>query len=339
MSIEILENVDLKSFNTFNVSAFAKYFINATQIDHLQNALKFCKKNSLPYILLGQGSNILFKNNYPGLVIEINIKGYRLIKETENSYFVNAMCGQNWDEFVQYCLQNYYFGIENLSLIPGSIGAAPVNNIGAYGAQVSDLIHGLRAIEIKTGDIVKFTNKQCEFTYRSSVFKNKLQDQYIISEVTFKFKKNAKINITNLSLSKALSHIPEATITPMLVRETVCNLRNKLYYHAPSMGNAGSFFWNPIIDNDRYITLKKSFPDILAFQDKSGVKLSAEWLIEQAGWKGYRNRNVGVHQNKPGVLVNFGEATGEELFELANNIQGSVREMFGITLIPEVKII
>lgn len=339
MSIKILKKIDLKTFNTFHVSAQAKYFVDATEISHLQQAINFCQEKSIPFILIGQGSNLLFKADYPGLIIELNIQGITLLKTTETHYFVHAMCGESWHEFVLYCLDNHYYGLENLSLIPGTIGAAPVQNIGAYGVELSEFLFELEALEIATGELVTFSRKQCEFSYRSSVFKQDLKDKYIICSITFKLLKEPNVNFSYFTLADALKKFPEADVTPQLVSSTVCAIRRSKLPDPGDLGNVGSFFWNPVIEKNRYRELQKLFPEIVGYPHGDRVKLAAAWLIEKAGWKGYRRGDVGVHQEHALVLVNYGKATGAELYELSKKIQVSVEEMFDIELLPEVRIV
>ncbi|MDC0598564.1 UDP-N-acetylmuramate dehydrogenase [Gammaproteobacteria bacterium] len=337
--MEILENFNLKNFNTFHVSAHAKYFADITEIGHLQQALNFCKEKSIPFMLIGQGSNLLFKEDYPGLIIELNIKGTEVVNESDTHVYAKAMCGENWHDFVQHCLKEHYYGLENLSLIPGTVGAAPVQNIGAYAVEIADFLFELEALEIASGKLVTFTNQQCEFDYRDSVFKKGLKDQYIICSVTFALLKKAQPNLSYAGLAEALKDLPEEQITPALVSETVCSIRRSKLPDPGNLGNAGSFFWNPIIDKTQFMALQEKFPEIIAYPNGDKIKLAAAWLIEKAGWKGYREGDVGVHKEHALVLVNYGSATGAELYELSVKIQASVKALFGIELWPEVRII
>jgi len=337
--MELLENFNLKNFNTFHVSAHASYFVNVPDLACLRDALAFARARGLPFMLIGQGSNILFRQDYPGLIIEMNIRGRKLLGEDDTHWYVKASCGENWHAFVQWCLENGYYGLENLSHIPGTVGAAPVQNIGAYGVEMKDVMLSLEALEIATGELVTFSNADCGFAYRHSVFKGDKRDQYIIYSVTFALHKQAVVNIGYASLAKALEGTPEADITPELVGITVTEIRRSKLPSPSRLGNAGSFFWNPVVPRRQFDTLKLEHPGIVGYPDGEQVKLAAAWLIEQAGWKGFREGDVGVHSQHALVLVNHGHATGAELVDLSERIQRSVKEKFGIHLMPEVRII
>jgi UDP-N-acetylmuramate dehydrogenase len=337
--MEILDNFNLKHFNTFHVSAFARYFINVTDIASLKEALKFATEKELPFMLIGQGSNLLFRENYPGVILEMNVHGKKILTEEDGGVLVKARCGENWHAFVQWCLDNKCYGLENLSLIPGNIGAAPVQNIGAYGVELCEVMESLEALEIATGELKTFSNADCGFSYRSSVFKEELKDQYVIYSVSFRLNRKADVKIEYASLANALKGVQEEKITPELVSKMVCEIRSSKLPSPSKLGNAGSFFWNPVISAEEFSTLQKNFPKIVAYPNGDKVKLAAAWLIEQAGWKGYRDGDVGVHQDHALVLVNYGLGTGEQLVTLSEQIQTSVQEKFGIYLTPEVRII
>lgn len=337
--MEVLEHFNLKNFNTFRVSATARYFVNANSLASLRDALEFARRKQVDFMLIGQGSNLLFREDYPGLIIEMNIRGKQLVDESEDHWIVKALCGENWHAFVQWCVDNGYFGLENLSLIPGTIGAAPVQNIGAYGVELKDVMLELEALERETGELKTFSNADCKFAYRHSVFKGELRDQYIIYSVTFRLNKSADVNISYGALAKALADVPEAEITPEKVAQTVCDIRRSKLPNPSRLGNAGSFFWNPLVSLETFQSLQEAFPDIVGYPDGDQVKLAAAWLIEQAGWKGHREGDVGVHQDHALVLVNHGHATGAELVDLSERIQRSVHDKFGVKLTPEVRII
>ncbi len=335
----IQENVNLKKFNTFHLSTLAKYFCEVSSIDDLLEALDFCQQKNLPFIIIGQGSNLLFKQDYIGLIIELNIQGIDLVKETEKHFYVKAQCGENWHNFVQYCLQQGYYGLENLSSIPGTIGAAPVQNIGAYGVEVSEFLVELEALEISSRELRTFSKEDCQLSYRQSIFKTKWKNRFVITSVTFKLLKNFRPNLSYPVLRASLKAIPKDQITPQIVSDAVCAIRKSKLPDPVELGNAGSFFWNPVISSDNFLHLQKKHPDIVGYAHEDGYKLAAAWLIDKAGWKGYRQGDVGVHKEHALVLVNFGEASGKELYDLSVRIQQSVRKMFGIELQPEVRII
>lgn len=342
--MHIQENLNLKNFNTFHVSAYAKYFSEIRHVEELVEALTFSQQNQLPFMIIGQGSNLLFKEDYPGLIIELNIKGIELINEDAEHYYIKAQCGENWHDFVLYCLQAGYYGLENLSLIPGTVGAAPVQNIGAYGVELSEFLHELEALEIASGKNVSFSKEECRLSYRQSIFKAELKDKFVITNVTFKLYKKAHNNLSYPALRDALSSQDPESINPQLISDTVCNIRRSKLPDPVELGNAGSFFWNPIVSKEELLRMQKSYPDIVAYPYLEGskqeqYKLAAAWLIDQAGWKGFREGDVGVHKEHALVLVNYGQATGAELYNLSQRIQQSVKKMFAIELLPEVRVI
>lgn len=337
--MELLEHYNLRQLNTFHIPVVTRYFVDARCLRDMKEAVAFAQAKKLPFMLIGQGSNLLFREDYPGLIIELNIKGRELLEETEDSVLVQAACGEIWHHFVLYCLEQGWYGLENLSLIPGTVGAAPVQNIGAYGVELADVLLRLEALSIDSGEIHTFSNVDCNFGYRNSIFKQELAGKFIITSVTLRLSKEPKVNLSYGTLAKALEDVTTEEITPELVSSTVCKIRSSKLPDPSSLGNAGSFFWNPVVEQSRFQELKSSFPDIVGYPDGGNIKIPAAWLIEQAGWKGFREGDVGVHQEHALVLVNYGEANGEELFQLANKIQSSVDEKFGIKLRPEVRII
>ena len=335
----IQENFNLKDFNTFRISAYTKYFSEILSVEDLLEALAFCQQKNLPFMIIGQGSNLLFKQDYSGLIIELNIKGIELVAETKEHFYLKVQCGENWHNFVQHCLQHGYYGLENLSLIPGTVGAAPVQNIGAYGVEISEFLHELEALEISSGKLHKFSKDDCQLSYRNSIFKAELKDRFVIINVTFKLLKSSQPNLGYPALRDALKDIAEEKITPQIISDAVCEIRMSKLPDPVELGNAGSFFWNPVISNDNYLSLQKTYPDIVAYPYEGQHKLAAAWLIDKAGWKGYREGDVGVHKEHALVLVNFGNASGAELYDLSVRIQDSVLKMFGVELQPEVRII
>lgn len=337
--MELHEHFNLKQLNTFHIPVKARYFVDATSIDDLRSALQFANSHGLPFMLIGQGSNLLFRHDYPGLIIEMNLKGIEVVRDTHDEVLLKAACGEIWHELVLYCLDHELYGLENLSLIPGTVGAAPVQNIGAYGVELADVFESLEALEIATGKIHDFGRADCSFGYRTSTFKQDRKDRYLITSVTLRLSRTPTVNIRYGALQQALAEVPDADITPRLVSETVCAIRSsKLPDHA-TLGNAGSFFWNPHISCEHFTRLQADYPDIVGYPEDEGIKVPAAWLIERAGWKGYREGDVGVHREHALVLVNYGQASGEELWQLASKIQASVRQKFEVALQPEVRII
>jgi UDP-N-acetylmuramate dehydrogenase len=334
--MKILKNKNLKKLNTFGVSATAKYFAVAQNTNELKQILnskefKSCKK----HLVLGGGSNILFVNNFDGLVIKNKIKGIKKIKETKNYTYLQFGAGEIWDDCVKYAVNKGLCGIENLALIPGTIGAAPIQNIGAYGAEIKNVFSTLQAIEIKTGKTKNFTKKDCEFDYRWSVFKGKLIDKFIVTNVTLKLSKNPKYNIKYAGLEQELQ---EKTINLKNIRKAVIKIRKSKLADPKILGNAGSFFKNPIVSKAKYKELKNVYKEIPGFEENSNIKLSAGWLIDNCGFKGYKYKNVGVFKNHALVLVNY-KGTGKQLFELKEIIKKEVLKKYVVTLKEEVKII
>jgi UDP-N-acetylmuramate dehydrogenase len=335
----VRENVDLHHLNTFHVTARCRWFAEVASAEELSQVLAWMHGRNLPYILLGQGSNILFREDYPGLVIELGMKGISLLGQTGETVLVQAMGGEIWHPFVEYCLDHGWYGLENLSLIPGTVGAAPVQNIGAYGVELQDVLHELQAIEIATGETITFSNADCDFSYRSSVFKKELRDQFIITAVTFRLSTAPRLVLTYPALQDALKGMAVEHVDPRKVSDKVCEIRRSKLPDPDQLGNAGSFFWNPRLSQQRFEKLKAQYPDMPGYSEGDTIKVPAAWLIEKAGWKGYRDGDVGVHDRHALVLVNHGAATGAELVALSERIQASVVEKFGIQLWPEVRIV
>jgi UDP-N-acetylmuramate dehydrogenase len=333
------ENVDLRHLNTFHVSAKARYLVQITADAQLRAVTQWRQQQQLPYMLLGQGSNVLFKADYPGLIIELHTSGIRVVSENEDWVEVDVAAGERWHEFVSYALRQGWYGLENLSLIPGTVGAAPVQNIGAYGVEVKDHIVQVEALEVATGEFRRFSNADCAFSYRQSFFKQGGKDQFIICSVRFRLLRKAKLILNYPALQQALAAVSAEQLTPQLVSDTVCAIRRSKLPDPGVLGNAGSFFWNPRLEAAQFAAMRMQFPQLPGYADGDGFKVPAAWLIEQAGWKGYREGDVGVHKDHALVLVNYGEATGAELVSLSEKIQASVLAKFNVQLWPEVRII
>ena len=334
--MDIKENISLKKYNTFGISAFAKRFISIDSVYQLQQLLKINKE----VFLISGGSNMLLTKNIEKLVIHINTKGISIDKEDDQFVYLTVNSGENWHDFVVWCVSQNYGGIENLSLIPGNVGTSPIQNIGAYGVEVKDTITRVEGIEIATGKLVTFSNEDCKFGYRNSIFKNTHKGKVILTSVGFKLtKKNHKLNTSYGAIETEL--ISKKITTPSLknISDAVISIRNTKLPDPKEIGNAGSFFKNPTIPTTQFDTLKASFPSIPGYPSTEGVKVAAGWLIEQAGWKGKRIGDVGVHAKQALVLVNYGGGSGEEIKSLSQQIQASVFDKFGIQLHPEVNFI
>jgi UDP-N-acetylmuramate dehydrogenase len=293
------------------------------------------------HFILGGGSNILLTKNYDGLVVKVEIMGKDVIAEDDSSITLRVGSGENWHQFVMYCVDRNYGGIENLSLIPGTVGAAPMQNIGAYGVEIKKNILGVEAIEISTGDVRYFDNEGCRFGYRESIFKHDVKDQFLISSITLKLtKRDHQFNISYGAIDETLKKFGVQNLSIKAISDAVINIRSSKLPDPARIGNAGSFFKNPSIQADLMDSIKKDFPSLPSYPSGDGlVKIPAAWLIEQCGWKGKTFDNIGVHQHQALVLVNYGGGDGEKIWELAMKIKESVKEKFSISLQPEVNVI
>jgi UDP-N-acetylmuramate dehydrogenase len=333
--LNIQQNISLKKYNTFGIDAIAKQFITANSIKELQEIIT--NKNDI--FLLGGGSNMLLTSNISKLVVHLNLKGIIVNDTAKNEVFVTAEAGENWHDFVIWCISQNYGGLENLSLIPGNVGASPIQNIGAYGVEIKDTFHQLEAIEIETGKIKTFDKEACNFGYRNSVFKNELKGKYIIVNVTFKLTKNKhQLNISYGAIKNYLNDIEHPTLKE--ISDAVISIRQSKLPDPKEIGNSGSFFKNPVISKMDFDKLQKKYPEIPSYiVSESEIKIPAGWLIEQCGFKGKRFGEAGVHKNQALVLINYGNATGKEIFKLAQKIQETVKKTFNIDLEIEVNII
>ncbi len=340
MFAKVKEDFSLKEYNTFGISIKAKYFVEIDTLNQLKEIFKSEKFKNTNILLLGGGSNILFTKDFDGLVVKNNILGIEKISENEDTILIKSGSGENWHKFVLYCLDNNFSGIENLSLIPGTVGATPLQNIGAYGVEIKDVFHSLSAFEIATGEIKTFFNDDCHFGYRESIFKKELKNKYIIISVTFKLSKSPKINISYGAITDTLKEMGINNPTIKDVSKAVCYIRTKKLPDPLVIGNAGSFFKNPEITREHFKTLKEKFPDIVSYKTNTdNLKIPAGWLIEKSGWKGKTFDNYGVHKNQALVLVNYDDAKGEDINRLADQIKESIFNNFGINLEKEVNII
>lgn len=334
--MHLQKDVSLLPYNTFGIDKKAKYFSIANNIQDVIEAIQFSKKNNIPLVVLGGGSNILLTKDLEALLLKIDIQGISLIKETNESVWIEVGAGVNWHSLVLYCIEKEWAGVENLSLIPGTVGASPMQNIGAYGIEIKEVFENLTAINRETLSIEKFDWAQCEFGYRESVFKNKLKNKYIISSVCFKLNKNPVFNTNYGAIQDTLQSMQVEELSIKAISDAVIKIRQSKLPDPKQIGNAGSFFKNPTVETAKFEALKKEYPLIPGYPLQDGVKIPAAWLIEQAGWKGKRFGNIGVHQNQPLVLVNYGDGDGAEIKILSEKIQASVEEKFGILLSPEV---
>ncbi len=337
--MKIEQNHSLQPYNSFGIEISSKYFSSFSSIESLEEIIEQQQKSSDPLLVLGGGSNILFTKNFDGWVIKNDLKGIDVIKTDRSFIYVKAMAGENWHQLVLHCVENGYAGIENLSLIPGNVGASPMQNIGAYGVEIKDVFYELEAYLITDKKIVRFSNKDCAFGYRESVFKRALKNQYIILSVTYQLRKEPIYNTSYGAIEKELDAMNIDRLSIKSIADAVINIRSSKLPDPKKIGNAGSFFKNPVIPTIQFELLKKSFPELPGFTIAEVVKVPAGWLIEQCGWKGFRKADAGCYDKQALVLVNYGKATGAEIFDLSTTIIQSVQEKFGITLEREVNII
>jgi UDP-N-acetylmuramate dehydrogenase len=339
-SSQIEKNVSLAPFNSLKVDAVARGFAQIQSIERLENLLN---NSSLPFdkkFVLGGGSNVLFVNDFEGLIIYIAIRGKEIVQETDDHVWLKVGAGENWHNIVRYCVKNGWGGVENLSLIPGTAGAAPIQNIGAYGAELQEVFDSLTAVEMQTGKRRTYDKEACNFGYRDSIFKQELKGEVIVTNVTLKLAKNPVLNTSYGALKEKIDERDIADPTVADISDIVIEIRQSKLPDPSTLGNAGSFFKNPVITNDAYENLKKSHSDMPGYDMKNArKKVPAGWLIEQAGWKGKVVGSVGTYRQQALVIVNHGGATGKEILALSQEIQKSVKQMFDIALVPEVNIV
>ncbi|MBO9682258.1 MAG: UDP-N-acetylmuramate dehydrogenase [Flavisolibacter sp.] len=338
--MNVQENISLKQYNTFGIDAAAKYFATFESIAELEEVLNSKLQTPNSKLILGGGSNILLTKDFDGIVLKNEIKGIEVVNEDEDHIYIKVGAGENWHQFVMHCVQHNYAGVENLSLIPGNVGASPMQNIGAYGVEIKDVFYELEAFHKQEKFIEKFSLTDCDFGYRESVFKNKYKDQFVIANVTYRLNKRPFFNTSYGAINQELERMGVKELSIQAISQAVINIRTSKLPDPKEVGNAGSFFKNPIISNEQYLELKKAFPNIVAFPSGNDhTKLAAGWLIEQCGWKGYRKGDAGCYPKQALVLVNYGSAPGKEIFDLSEEIIQSVKKTFRVDLEREVNII
>lgn len=337
--MQVQQNYSLKRFNTFSIAATAKYFATFSSTEELKNILEN-NSNISSKLILGGGSNILFTKDYNGLILKNEIPGIDLIDEDKEFVYIKTGAGVKWHHFVMYCVKNNYSGIENLSLIPGNVGASPMQNIGAYGVEIKDVFFELEAFHPDEKIIQKFSGNDCEFGYRESVFKKKYKGQFVILNVTYRLRKNPVFNISYGAIENELKKMNVEELSIKAVSDAVIHIRTSKLPDPEIIGNAGSFFKNPVIDQNQLDQLMKIESNIPYYSsDNKKFKIPAGWLIEQCGWKGYRKGDTGCYDKQALVLVNYENATGKEIYNLSEEIKISVKEKFGIELEREVNIV
>ncbi|CAM1354064.1 UDP-N-acetylmuramate dehydrogenase [Tenacibaculum halocynthiae] len=335
--MNIQENISLKKYNTFGINVNAKRFVSVNSLYELKNILK---EEQNVFIISG-GSNMLLTKDIEELVIHLNLKGISIDRENDNSVYLTVNTGENWHDFVLWCISLNYGGLENLSLIPGNVGTCPIQNIGAYGVEVKDTITKVEALEIETGKLVIFSNEECEFGYRNSIFKNQAKGKYIITSVSFELtKKNHALNTSYGAIEQELASKNITKPNIKNISDAIISIRQSKLPDPKKIGNSGSFFKNPVISLCHFEKLKSKFPEIPHYIiSESSIKIPAGWLIEQSGFKGKRLGDYGVHEKQALVLVNYGNATGKNIYQLAQSIQNTIKSKFSINLEIEVNII
>jgi len=346
----IQNNIPIKQYNTFAINAYSTSFAVFKSVENAQELLETYyqirnnQQNSV--LILGGGSNLLFTSDFDGLILKNEIRGIKIVKEDEQHIYIQAGAGENWHQFVLFCIEHNLAGVENLSLIPGNVGASPMQNIGAYGMEIKDVFHSLEAYHIKDKKLVTFSLNDCEFGYRESVFKKKFKNQFIITSVTYRLNRVPDYHISYGAIGQELEKMGVKDLSIRAISQAVINIRSSKLPDPAVIGNAGSFFKNPEVDSQQFHELTRMFPGIVGYDLPNGnVKLAAGWLIEQCGpfagtsWKGYRKGDAGCHEKQALVLVNYGNASGSEIYDLSEEILQSVKAKFGVVLEREVNIV
>lgn len=340
--LNIRSHVSLKPYNTFGIDTDARYMVEINHANDINTLLQVTDFIGVPKLILGGGSNVLLCHNFDGLVLKMNIQGTEVVREDDDHVYLTVGAGVNWHELVLFCVEAGYAGLENLALIPGTVGAAPMQNIGAYGVELEQLFDSLTAIHTLTGQERTFSHADCQFGYRESIFKHQLKGQYIVTRVTFRLDKRPTFHTRYGAIQETLTEmgVSHDNLSIKAISEAVIHIRRSKLPDPAQVGNAGSFFKNPEISRSQFDALKKEFDDLPGYPIADDrVKIPAGWLIEQAGWKGYRLGDAGVHTKQALVLVNYGNATGRDILDLAEKVQNSVQEKFGITVRPEVNVV
>jgi UDP-N-acetylmuramate dehydrogenase len=337
--MDIIRNQSLLSFNTFGMDVKAESFVSVTSQEQMAEATTGASQKKQPLFLLGGGSNVLLRSDVAGLTVHNAIQGIEVIHENTESVIVRSGGGVEWHRFVLWCIERGFGGVENMSLIPGSVGAAPMQNIGAYGVELKDVFHALEAIDIHTGEVHRFDNKTCEFGYRTSIFKTKVKGRYAITYVEFELRKKPIFNTTYGAIEAELESMGVTELSCKAISDAVIAIRRSKLPDPKEIGNAGSFFKNPVVKNRVFNEIKQRYPNVPGYPAGEGlIKLPAGWLIEQAGWKGKTFGTYGVHKKQALVLVNYGGSSGEEVYQLSSRILEDVESKFGVVLEREVNI-
>lgn len=336
--LEIQQNHSLKSFNTFGLDVKSEYFAQFSTVEDLRELVTWKKSLNKDFMILGGGSNVLFAEDFAGLVMRNELRGVQVIEETDDLIRVEVGAGEVWHNFVMECVENNWAGLENLSLIPGSVGASPMQNIGAYGVEIEQRFHSLKALHLETLEVHEFSHADCAFGYRESIFKNKFKGQYCILSVTFNMLKTPDFQ-TSYGAIQAELEASDSALSIKSISDAVIRIRQSKLPDPAVIGNAGSFFKNPVIEMDAFEKVKNEHPSVVAYPAGDKMKLAAGWLIDQAGWKGKDRGGYGVHDKQALVLVNRGGATGQAIYDLSSDIIADIQEKYGVTLEREVNVI
>jgi len=331
MTLQILNNLSLKPYNSFAIDVTAEQFVDVHDDAQIREALLYAEARQMPLLVIGGGSNLLLTRDREGLVMRMASRGVRIVSEKGAQVVVEAQAGEAWHPFVVHCLELGLVGLENLSLIPGTVGAAPMQNIGAYGVEIKDVFHSLTALDRQTGEVRDFLGHECAFGYRDSLFKQH-PGRWLILRVRFALSREARLHLDYGPVRQRLLEQGISEPTAMEVSQAICSIRLEKLPDPAELGNAGSFFKNPVIPVAQAQALKVRYPGLVAYPQGDEVKLAAGWLIEQAGWKGFREGDAGVHRLQALVLVNYGHATGRQLQSLALRIQADIDQRFGVEL-------
>ncbi|MBC3207790.1 UDP-N-acetylmuramate dehydrogenase [Pseudomonas sp. SWRI111] len=332
MSVQVQSQVSLKPFNSFGVDVRARFFAEAHSDADVREALNYAKSHELPLLVIGGGSNLLLTADIQALVLRMATRGIRVLSDDGNHVVIEAEAGEPWHAFVQHTLAQGFSGLENLSLIPGTVGAAPMQNIGAYGVEIKDVFAGLTALDRQSGELRDFSLQECNFAYRDSLFKQQ-PGRWLILRVRFNLDRAAHLHLEYGPVRQRLSEQGIEQPTPTDVSRAICSIRSEKLPDPAVLGNAGSFFKNPLVPAAVVAQIKQQHPDVVAYAQPDGqMKLAAGWLIERAGWKGFREADAGVHKLQALVLVNYGAATGLQLLDLAQRIQKDIAERFNVEL-------
>ncbi|MBR6198128.1 MAG: UDP-N-acetylmuramate dehydrogenase [Bacteroidaceae bacterium] len=331
-----MENYSLLQHNTFGMKVRAKRFFEYKSVEELQQLIKSVPIDE-PLLHIGGGSNLLFTGDYEGTILHSAIKGIEVVDETDDNILVRVGAGVVWDDFVAYCCEHNWGGVENLSLIPGEVGASAVQNIGAYGSEAKDTIVLVEAVELRTGQLRVLGNAECNYAYRQSIFKQELKGKYAITYVTYKLDKHPVLKLDYGNIRTELQSKEHVTISD--VRQAIIDIRNTKLPDPKILGNAGSFFMNPVVSREKFLSIQKDYPQMPFYEVDNGVKIPAGWMIEQCGWKGKSLGRAAVHDKQALVLINLGGATSDEIIALSDAVCKSVKDKFGVDIHPEVNFI